>query len=108
MDYKIYLGACVMINSTLIRSKRNIIFPIVIRSAMSLVSRQIAKLPDTSEISDVTEKLEICAERAVLFSARYAFDTSLSYFNMSMFAASRRKYRCAVRYLVSIRGGAVL
>lgn len=97
-----------MINSTLIRSKQNIVFPVVIRSAMSLVSRQIAKLSDTSEISDVTEKIEICAERAVLFSARCAFETSLSYFNMSMFDASRRKYRSAVRYLVSVRGGVVL
>lgn len=97
-----------MLNTALIRSKKNVIFPVVIRSAMSLVSRQIAKLPDTSEISDVTEKIEICAKRAVLFSARYAFDTSLSYYNMSMFAASRRKYCCAVRYLASVRGGVVL
>lgn len=97
-----------MINSTLIRSKQNIIFPVVIRSAMALVSRRLSSLPDTSEISDVHEKIEICAERAILFSARCAFDTSLSYFNMSMFAASRRKYRCAVRYLVSVRGGEVL
>lgn len=97
-----------MLNTALIRSKKNVIFPVVIRSAMALVSRQIAKLPDTSEISDVFEKIEICAERAVLFSARCAFDTSLSYFNMSMYDAARRKYRCAVRYLVSVRGGVVL
>lgn len=97
-----------MINSTLFHSQKNIVFPLVIRFAMLMVSRQIAKLPDTSEISDVHDKIEICAERAILFSARCAFDTSLSYFNMSMYDAARRKYRCAVRYLVSVRGGVVL
>lgn len=87
---------------------KNIVFPVVIRSAMAFVSRQISELPDMSEISDVHEKIEICAKRAVLFSARCAFETSLSYFNMSMFDASRRKYRCAVRYLYSVDGGVVL
>ncbi|ERJ96229.1 hypothetical protein RUMCAL_01364 [Ruminococcus callidus ATCC 27760] len=43
-----------------------------------------------------------------MFSARCAFETSLAYFNMSMFDASNRKYRCAVRYLVSVDGGVVL
>ena len=84
------------------------IFPVVIRFAVASVSRQISELPDTSEISDVYKKIEICAKRAVLFSARCAFETSLSYFNMSMFDASRRKYRCAVRYLYSVNGGVVL
>ena len=97
-----------MLNTALIRSKKNVIFPVVIRSAMALVSRRLSSLPDTSEISDVYEKIEICAERAVLYSARCAFDTSLSYFNMNMFDASRRKYASAVRYLASVRGGTVL
>lgn len=33
---------------------------------------------------------------------------TLSYFNMRMFDASRRKYASAVRYLDSVRGGVVL
>lgn len=97
-----------MFNTVLIRSKNNIVFPVVIRSAMALVSRRLSSLPDTSEISDVYEKIEVCAERAVLYSARCAFDTSLSYFNMNMFAASRRKYASAVRYLASLDNGIVL
>ena len=97
-----------MLNTVLIRSKKNIVFPVVIRSAMALVSRRLSSLPDTSEISDVYKKIEICAERSVLYSARYAFDTSLSYFNMNMLAASRRKYASAVRYLASLDNGIVL
>lgn len=97
-----------MLNTALIRSKKNVIFPVVIRSAMALVSRRLSSLHDTSEISDVYEKIEVCAERAVLYSARCAFDTSLSYFNMSMFDASRRKYASAVRYLASLDNGIVL
>ena len=96
-----------MLNTALIRSKKNIIFPVVIRSAMALVSRRLSSLPDTSEISDVYKKIEVCADRAVLYSARYAFDTSLSYFNMSMFDASRRKYASAVRYLASFERGCI-
>ena len=94
-----------MINYTLIRSKKDIVFPMVVRLAISLVSRRISKLPETSNISDLNRKIEICAERCILFSA---FETSLAYFNMSMFDASNRKYRCAVRYLVSVDGGVVL
>ena len=97
-----------MINYTLIRSKKDIVFPMVVRLAISLVSRRISKLPETSNISDLNRKIEICAERCILFSARCAFETSLAYFNMSMFDASNRKYRCAVRYLVSVVGGVVL
>lgn len=96
-----------MLNTALIRSKKNFIFPVVIRSAMALVSRRLSSLPDTSEISDVYKKIEVCAERAVLYSARCAFDTSLSYFNMNMLDASRRKYASAVRYLASFERGCI-
>lgn len=96
-----------MLNTALIRSKKNVIFPVVIRSAMALVSRRLSSLPDASEISDVYKKIEVCADRAVLYSARYAFDTSLSYFNMGMFDASRRKYASAVRYLASFERGCI-
>lgn len=96
-----------MLNTALIRSKKNVIFPVVIRSAMALVSRRLSSLPDTSEISDVYKKIEVCVDRAVLYSARYAFDTSLSYFNMNMLDASRRKYSSAVRYLASFERGCI-
>ena len=54
-----------MINYTLIRSKKDIVFPMVVRLAISLVSRRISKLPETSNISDLNRKIEICAERCI-------------------------------------------